>query len=295
MMTIIHIIKVQIILTNVLFICGTILNSLVMSIYTKDWCKKKSLNVCDQILLSMVFTSTNLQWVIALNSLIIYMQTYLAVPIEEFFCLCVVLVFFLIEATFWQLAVLSTYYCVKLFDFTFPFFRWVKRLILGSSTRLLLISTAVCLAMNFPFFWALHLDRPQNVTEGIFNINSYYRVFNMMFGCCLPFVITFTCIVLSVGSLMRHVWTIKSNVPQYSSSPQLGGHIRAAGTMALCLVLDLSFILSITGILSLPINRGEDVESISWAIVSSYPIILSVILIIGNPQLRRRVVEMCAS
>ncbi|XP_018429678.1 PREDICTED: taste receptor type 2 member 60-like [Nanorana parkeri] len=218
---------------------GTILNYFVMRIYLKDWCRKKGLKVCDQILLSMAFTSTSLQWVVTLSPIVFYMESHMVVPREVFFCLFVI-DFFLIEATFWQLAILSTYYCVKLFDFTFSFFRWVKRLISGYTTQLLLISAAICLAINVPFVWALQLENPENVTEDtrgadfISTINIYYSVFKIT-CCCFPFAITFTCIVLSVGSLMRHVWRIRSNALQFSSSPQLGGHIQAAAIMVLCM------------------------------------------------------------
>ncbi|XP_077306050.1 taste receptor type 2 member 40-like [Lithobates pipiens] len=288
---------------NVLYICmstlGIVLNMVILICYFRDWRKGKALTVCDQILLSMAFIGIALQWSFIAQNLMFSLkpcdlwckEAYLYVNINY-----IITVFF-INTSFWQTALLSTYYCVKLCDVSRLSCQWMDRMISSSTLWLLLGSAAFSFLITISFFWRIHLISPGNVTEPaemrsyIWSLNISDYLLSIMFGCCLPFLVNFICIALSVGSLVKHVCRIRKNIVQSSSSSLIGGPVRAVITMVLCAMLDIVYCVDFVGqVLS---NFNNVVNAIGCLIFILYPIMRPIVIIIGNPQFKRRLVEMC--
>ncbi|XP_073491110.1 taste receptor type 2 member 4-like [Aquarana catesbeiana] len=276
---------------------GFTLNLLILILYLRDWYKGKHPTACDRILSTMTFTNMFYQCVLIAEGLIRESNT----TIQKAFCLYDDLISSIIVYTsFWQTALLSTYYCVKLFNFPHHLFQWVKKII-STSTNLLLLGLAVfCFLINLPFIWTVASECPENVTEptrvidDIVVSTKLLYLFNVMLGCCLPFTLTFTCITLSVGSLLKHAWNIRRNALQLRSPPQIGGLLRAAGTMAACVLLDLVCSVEVVGQLISNYNSGDvKIDTLYWVIVTLYPTGRSIVLIIGTPQLKKQLGEMC--
>ncbi|XP_073416656.1 taste receptor type 2 member 4-like [Dendrobates tinctorius] len=269
---------------------GIIMNFLIFYVYYRDFTQGNPLTVCDQILSSMTVSSLLLQCTLLITVIIHYAPTSALIlrrsTIYNFF-----MIFFFSEVSFWQTALLSTYYCVKLLNFSHRFFRWLKKTMLTCTMRLMMVTTVVSFLINIPFVWTLHLDNPYNVTEDMtgttytFNLQSLHVSLNLMLGSCLPFLVTFTCISLSVQAILRHVWHVGQNGLQFSSA-RLGSLVWAACTMSLCVFCDLTFSVNVIGTLLSSFSMTDVLFSICWVILNSYGNVRSIILISGNPKLK---------
>ncbi|XP_063789012.1 taste receptor type 2 member 40-like [Pseudophryne corroboree] len=193
----------------------------------------------------------------------------------------------------WNTAWLSICYCVKLVTVTHRIFLWVKMWFPSSITKLLIGSAIWSVLVNLPFFWTAEMMFLQktNITDGsgsfVIELNVLYSVTNMMLSYVLPFTLTFFCIGLSVTSLLHHVWRIRQNVSQDSSSPQLQALVRAAVTMTLHVLLDLIFLIILIYVFAVTFYLNPVTEMLFWVYFFSYPSVISFILIFGNPKLRR--------
>ncbi|XP_073502374.1 taste receptor type 2 member 40-like [Phyllobates terribilis] len=275
---------------------GIVMNFLIFAVYYRDYTQGNPLTACDQILSSMTVSSLVLQCILSISSTIYYIEGSILIPRGfhmniEFHILTFFIIFFLSEVSFWQTAHLSTYYCVKLLNFSHRFFSWLKTTMLTCTMRLVMVTTVVSFLINIPFLWTLHLDHPYNLTEDLiattytFNLQSLHVCLNLTLGSCLPFLVTVTCISLSVRAILWHVWHVGQNGLQFSSS-RLGGLIWAACTMSLCVFCDLSFSVIIIGTLLSSFRMASVLYNISWTILTSYGTVRSIILISGNPKLR---------
>ncbi|XP_063789015.1 taste receptor type 2 member 41-like [Pseudophryne corroboree] len=203
--------------------------------------------------------------------------------------------FVLQNMSFWNTAWLSICYCVKLVTVTHRIFLWVKMWFPSSITKLLIGSAIWSVLVTLPFFWTAEMIFPQktNITDGsvsfAMTVNVLYTVTNMLFSYILPFTLTVTCIRLSVTSLLHHVWRIRQNVSQDSSSPQLQAHVRAAVTMTLRVVLDLIFLIIIIYMFAVSFYMSPVMNALFWVFLFSYPSVQSFILIFGNPKLKRSI------
>ncbi|XP_069591807.1 taste receptor type 2 member 4-like [Ranitomeya imitator] len=269
---------------------GIIMNFLIFHVYYRDYAQGNPLTVCDQILSSMTVSSLILQCTLSI-SIITYCAPTSPLILRHITIYNFFMIFFLSEASFWQTALLSTYYCVKLLSFSHRFFSWLKKTMLTCTMRLVMVTTALSFLINIPFAWTLHLGNPYNLTEDMcgttytVNLPSLHVSLNLILGSCLPCLVTFTCISLSVHTILRHVWRVGQNGLQLSSA-RLGGLVWAACTMSLCVFCDLSFSVNVIGTLLSSFSISDVLYSIYWVILSSYGTVRSIILISGNPKLK---------
>ncbi|KAM4023620.1 taste receptor type 2 member 40-like [Anomaloglossus baeobatrachus] len=275
---------------------GMVLNALIIAVYYRDYTQGNPLTVCDQILSSMTLSSLALQWTLCITSIIYYVEVAVLIPGGShmntaydrfnFF-----MIFFLSEVSFWQTALLSTYYSLKLLSFSHRFFSWLKMTMLTCTMRLVMVAAAVSFLINIPFVWTLRLDNSYNLTADMtgttytFSLQSVHVFLNMTLGSCLPCLVTFICISLSVRAILHHVCRIGQNGLQVGSA-RLGGLVWAACTMSLCVFCDLSFSVIVIGTLLSSFTMDNVLHDISWAILTSYGTVRSIILITGNPKLR---------
>ncbi|XP_063789028.1 taste receptor type 2 member 40-like [Pseudophryne corroboree] len=193
----------------------------------------------------------------------------------------------------WNTAWLSICYCVKLVTVTHRIFLWVKMWFPSSITKLLIGSAIWSVLVNLPFIWTVQIMFPQNtnITDGsvrsAMKLKILYTVLNLLLSYVLPFTLTAICIGLSVMSLLHHVWRIRQNVSQDSSSPQLQALVRAAVTMTLRVVLDLTFLIILIYTFAVSLNVSPVIETLFWVYLISYPSVQAFILIFGNPKLKR--------
>ncbi|XP_063789029.1 taste receptor type 2 member 41-like [Pseudophryne corroboree] len=287
---------VEAIIIAIIGVNGIIINSAILSMYIRYWRKTTSLAASDPILLSMALTNLLLQCSLLLNSCLLAFQTQREMNTQTISVVVYVLLV-LYNMSFWNTAWLSICYCVKLVTVTHRIFLWVKMWFPSSITKLLIGSAIWSVLVTLPFFWTSQMMFLQktNITDGsigfAMTVNVLYTVTNMLLSYILPFTLTAICIGLSVTSLLHHVWRIRQNVSQDSSSPQLQALVRAAVTMMLHVLLDLTFLIILLYTFAVSFHLEPVVGFIFWLFLMSYPSVQSFILIFGNPKLKRRLLR----
>ncbi|XP_075036946.1 taste receptor type 2 member 40-like [Mixophyes fleayi] len=258
-------------------------------LYFRDWRKKQHFIVCDKIFLSMALTNVVLQCVMVISAFLYCFWTHLLFVNKTYLYLFVGQ-FFLIYGNFWHTAWLSVHYCLKLVNSSYYFCLSLKKRLSSSILQLLIMTLVGSFLINLPFIWTIKLECLQNVTDPSRNIyfvdlNIHYTVFNMVIGCCLPFVVSVICIGLSVKSLLGHVWRMKQNMSHFSSSPQLKVHVQAVRTMILQVMLNSIIYLAVISIFLSSFKLNNNLEAVLWTIIMSYPSAQTVNLVLGSPKL----------
>ncbi|XP_063789013.1 taste receptor type 2 member 41-like [Pseudophryne corroboree] len=281
--------SVIIIILSIIGIHGIIINSAILAVYIRLWRTRNRLGASDPILLSMALTNLLLVCQLLLTY---YLSFHTQMDIRILLFLNYVL-YVLYNMSLWNIAWLSICYCVKLVTVTHRIFLWVKMWFPSSITKLLIGSAIWSVLVNLPIIWTVQILFLQNgnVTDGSIHyalkVDVPYTVLNLLLSYILPFTLTVICIGLSVTSLLHHVWRIRQNVSQDSSSPQLQALVRAAVTMTLHVVLDLTFLLILLYSFAAPFNVSPVIIILFWVYLISYPSVQSFILIFGNPKLKR--------
>ncbi|XP_063789026.1 taste receptor type 2 member 41-like [Pseudophryne corroboree] len=277
------------IILSIIGIHGIIINSAILSVYIRVWRTSNRLGASDPILLSMALTNLLLVCQLLLTYCLSY-HTQMDIRISLFLSYVLNVLY---NMSLWNTAWLSICYCVKLVTVTHRIFLWVKMWFPSSITKLLIGSAIWSVLVNLPIIWTTQIMFLQNgnVTDGSVHyammVNVPYTVLNLLLSYILPFTLTAICIGLSVTSLLHHVWRIRQNVSQDSSSPQLQALVRAAVTMTLHVVLDLTFLIILLYSFAAPFNVSPVIITLFWVYLISYPSVQSFILIFGNPKLKR--------
>ncbi|XP_063789018.1 taste receptor type 2 member 41-like [Pseudophryne corroboree] len=276
------------IILSIIGIHGIIINSAILSVYIRLWRTSNRLGASDPILLSMALTNL----LLVCQYLVTYYLSTFHTQINERKLFVFIVLYVLYNMSFWNTAWLSICYCVKLVTVTHRILLWVKMWFPSSITKILIGSAIWSVLVNLPFIWTTQMiQQNTNITDGSISftrkVNVPFRVVNMLLSYALPITLTLICIGLSVTSLLHHVWRIRQNVSQDSSSPQLQALVRAAVTMTLHVVLDLTFLLIIISAFAVSSNVGPMTDTFFWVYFFSYPSLQAFILIFGNPNLKR--------
>ncbi|XP_063789011.1 taste receptor type 2 member 41-like [Pseudophryne corroboree] len=277
------------IILSIIGIHGIIINSAILSVYIRLWRTSNRLGASDPILLSMALTNLLLVSQLLLSDYLSFFHPEINTGILYLFYV----LFVLFNMSLWNTAWLSICYCVKLVTVTHRIFLWVKMWFPSSISKLLIGSAIWSVLVKLPFIWTaqMMIQQNTNVTDGSIDfsekVNVPFKVMNLLLSYVLPFTLTVTCIGLSVTSLLHHVWRIRQNVSQDSSSPQLQALVRAAVTMILHVVLDLNFLFILIYPFAVSFYMSPMVQTLFWVYFFSYPSVKAFILIIGNRMLRR--------
>ncbi|XP_075687749.1 taste receptor type 2 member 4-like [Rhinoderma darwinii] len=265
-------------------ISGLSINSSLVAEYCRTWSQKHQPGAC--ILISTAVTNVLLQCSVTLDGLLYIFGSHMMFA-QGVYVMDFVLVYFLLEVSFWHTTWLSIYYCLKLVNLPNPFFFQLK-LRFPSIVPLLLTGSFIgSLLINAPFLWTLQITGFPNETDYRFEMFFPFTMFNVIFGCCFPFLITFTSIVLSVTSLLSHILKVKSDETNFRR-PQLKAHIGAVKTMVTRLTLDLILCLVATGLLTSEMTFVIAVDTACWLFLMLYSTLQSIVLILGNPKLKTK-------
>ncbi|XP_056392753.1 taste receptor type 2 member 40-like [Hyla sarda] len=277
----------------ILLVPGTALNSFIISIYFTHWRKKQQFTACEQIFLSTALTNLLLQWF----SLVIELVYFVFIKLKNFGTIYLYISIFLFCMSyffFWNTAWLSAQYCLKLGNHSSGFLTWLKVKFSSSMTQVIVASLLWVLVTSLPMYWAVSFVK-DNVTVSsgvVMNPNSL--ALNVVLGCVLPFIQTLICIGLSIIYLLRHVRRIRQNEAQYSSSPQVSGHLRAVRTMTVHLLLNAALQAGITGRILSAFNP-KSFTSVSREtcgfLIQLYPSAEALTIIMANRTLKKKLLK----
>ncbi|KAG8550189.1 hypothetical protein GDO81_027796 [Engystomops pustulosus] len=278
----VRIVKAIVLLTTT--VSGLFMNSSIVAEYGRTWGRRHQ--PVEHIIFSTAVTNVLLQCSVTLDGFLYVFNSYVTF-VEEVYVMDFAVLYFLIELSFWHAAWLSIYYCLKLVNHHNHFYSQMKLHFFSCIPGLLIGSTVGSLLINVPFLWTLQITVLPNGTDYNFNMVQPHKILNMIFGCLVPFLLTFTSIVLSVCSLLSHVLRVKRKESNFRR-PQLKAHMGAVRTMVTRLILDLILCLVSAGLLTSQLTLGLVVDTACWVLVMCYSTFQSIIFIQGNPKLKTK-------
>ncbi|MEE6513743.1 hypothetical protein FKM82_021540 [Ascaphus truei] len=275
---------------------GSIFNSCIMAVSYRNWKKDISRNLCDLILLSMGLSNIFLQCTLSTLLFLSMVQSHKHIYRDSFLAM-VSLQMFLLFLSFWLTTWLCVYYCTKIANFTHRLFFRLKLWIISVLQKLLLMSMVGSFIISVPSLWICHQIHPQeNRTQSLaancsgenepdaFNLS--FMVIAAVLGCCLPYLLSFISIGITLTSLWGHVCRMKQNASDFSI-PRLQVHSRAARNMILLVVLSMSVCIIELFILFSPFGLEKMFTKICLLFIQCYPTAQAFLLIQGNTKLRR--------
>ncbi|XP_018093296.1 taste receptor type 2 member 40 [Xenopus laevis] len=278
---------ISIVMVIVTWPCGTILNLSIIAVYVSDWKKGVKLGESDQ--LSLLMGCNNLLFQCFITILEAFYLYGHCLSIEEKLCFVVsAALIFSISLSFWLTAGLSICYCLRLVNISLKFFIQLKSRLSHTVTPFLLGSLAISFIITLSSAnWISYSKGHENITDIYHNNMSIAdlscRIIAVTVGNCLPSLITSICILLSLISLLRHIWRMKQNT-QFGS-PQLKNLIKACRTMFLLMALNFLFFLIISGS-AITQNSMETIWNMIFLLGElSNPSCQAIVLIFGNSKL----------
>ncbi|MEE6519063.1 hypothetical protein FKM82_030520, partial [Ascaphus truei] len=275
---------------------GTIFNSCIMGVSYRNWRKDISLNQCDLILLSIGLSNLALLCILNAELFLYLIPSHLRFY-REINSALIFLEIVIIYLNIWLTAWLCVYYCIKIANFMHRLFFRVKLWVSSVLQKLQLMSAVGSFIISVPSLWTCRqIDPQENSTYSltancsVVSETSAFYISNMVIaavlGCCLPFLLSFIAIGLTLTSLWVHVWRMKQKTSDFSI-PRLKVHSRAARTMILLVVLSMAVCITQLYLLFFPDDPENILIKICWYVTMSYPTAQAFLLLQGNTKLRR--------
>nr|DBA18940.1 TPA: hypothetical protein GDO54_014831 [Pyxicephalus adspersus] len=160
------------------------------------------------ILIQCVMTTQVTLWVFW--SQIVFMK--------EIYFLLNIINMFLISSIYWLTSWLSAFYCISIANYTHQCFVWLTKRLSAFLPHLLLMSIGGSLIISIPAFWVIILDSGERTFENSTLRDDQNLIFYIFLGCCLPLAVTFLSIILTICSLLRHIWNMRHNNVDFDRS-----------------------------------------------------------------------------
>ncbi|XP_078521562.1 taste receptor type 2 member 9-like [Lissotriton helveticus] len=280
------------VLNITLNLIGILANAFIVVFLLLAWAQGRRLNTCDLILVSLGFGSIFYQC----SSVCFRLLGFQVIYVNPQF------VFFIdvysSSTTSWFTACLCIFYCVKIVDFNHHLFFWLKIRISKMVPWMLMGSVMGSIALGIPSYLSSYEESLENSTailisnvtinNNALNMAKSYQYARVALGICLPLVLDIASMQLILISLCRHTRRMNNNASGFSQ-PQLQTHYRAAKMMGFLLLTNISLLIS--QILTM-CTTNVLMVSICWVIIFAFLTTQPIVLILGNPKLRKEVLHL---
>ncbi|CAO2603294.1 Taste receptor type 2 member 3 [Lemmus lemmus] len=267
------------------FILGNLVNGFIGLVNGSHWFKNKKISLFDFIITSLALFRIILLWIIFIDGLIIVFS-YHTHDSGIVMQLIDVLWTFTNHFSLWLFSCLGVFYCLKIANFSYPTFLWLKwrasRVVVGMLLGALLLSCVCTISLmnEFKIYSVLSRFLPATKIARIIAAS-------LILSSLLQFVLNVTFASLLIHSLRRHIQTMKRNTTGFWN-PQVEAHVGAMRLMICFLLLYIPY--SIAALLYFPsyARKSLRVHTVSMVISAAYAPGHSVLLIITHHKLRAK-------
>ncbi|XP_067392501.1 taste receptor type 2 member 7-like [Emydura macquarii macquarii] len=286
------VILIALIILGVEFIIGIIANGLMIVVNCREWIRSRKLTCCDMILTSLGTSRFFLQCVLLINNIFFALSPGMKGLCDIWRTFYAIWVYLNI-LSLWFATWLSVFYCVKIANFSQCLFLWLKQRISGLLPKLLMGSLLVSLVTCLPAVNTIqrkYIGNSTNMlsgnTTGECRRNSDLIVLSML-GYSFPFFIFIVPAILLITSLWRHKKRMEKNTSS-SRDTIAKAHIRAIKGLISFIFFHISYFALLVLFLSkMFVNSSVYFRWFCVVVMSAYPSGHSIILIMGNPKLKR--------
>ncbi|XP_063775279.1 taste receptor type 2 member 40-like [Pseudophryne corroboree] len=269
---------------------GTSLNAFIVLTHCLEWRQTRRLPGSDKIETCLCVCRFFLQCAITLNNFCRSFSLDINSP-SYFIELFLVVRMFLSFTSLWSATLLSVFYCVKITNYNFGIFVFLKPRISRMVPWLVLSCLLVSLASSLPFaesFYTLYFrnSTAQNSTENTdadkiqSNMSLAYAV-----GSSVPFAIFIIAVLLLIHSLWSHIKQMRSGADSFRS-PNLNALLGVVKSLMVFFCLCIIYFVCMNLISSGLLPVGSPWIAFVSILNSSYPFLHSAVLIYTNSKLK---------
>ncbi|XP_032657010.1 taste receptor type 2 member 2-like [Chelonoidis abingdonii] len=289
------VIIISLIILGIESFTGIIANGLIIIVNCTEWIRSRKLTCCDMILTSLGISRFFLQWTMFIYSIVLVFSPVMneACAIwRNLYIFCMYLNIF----SLWFATWLSVFYCMKIVNFSQPLFLWLKRRISGLVPQLLMSSLLVSLVtslLSVSITDSKYIGNSMNNLSGntrvecSHNVNSSSGLILCMLGYSFPFFIFVVSTVLLITSLWRHTKRMEKNT-NISRDTITEAHVSVIKGLIAFFFFYISYFVA-TVLFFSKIFAHSSLYFLWFCVLvaAAYPSGHSVILILGNPKLKR--------
>ncbi|XP_005369306.1 taste receptor type 2 member 124-like [Microtus ochrogaster] len=272
------------------FILGNLSNGLIMVKNCIDWVTKGELSPMDQILIILAISRITLIWEV----LFIWVKTQpISFITKEELKIAMFCTILSGHFNLWFATALSIFYLLRIANFSWQIFHYLKwrlkqlivGVLLGSLAFLLanLIKTSITLEERFHQYGG---NTTVNSVETEFALFSELFLFNTPMFSLTPFSLALISFLLLIFSLWKHRQNMQLNA-RGQGDPNTKAHTNAMKIIVSFLLLYATYILSLLTAWIAEKHHIELIQIICMITGLMYPSAHSLILILGNSKLKQ--------
>ncbi|XP_069853480.1 taste receptor type 2 member 39 [Dipodomys merriami] len=274
---------------------GVIANGFILAIHVAIWIQKKAVSTSGRILVFLSVSRIGLHsfMILEISFVLTVSLSFYKDRLSKLFQVSFV---FLHYCGLWFPACLSFFYFMKIASFSSPLFLKLKWRISGWIPRLLWLSVLISFSCSMVFFKDTytvlinysHVINIYNYTKELNYVktNVVSVAFFLSLGVLIPLIIFVVAATMLIISLKRHTLHMKSSTTG-SRDLSMEAHMGAIKATSYFLILYFFNALTLFLIISNILNASFFWYILLRIVLAAFPAAHSVLLIQGNPGLRR--------
>ncbi|XP_005369301.1 taste receptor type 2 member 125-like [Microtus ochrogaster] len=278
---------------NVEFITGNLGNGFIALVNIMDWVKRRKISSVDQILTALAISRITVLWSMYLMMTILSMYPDVEVLMKTIILTNLIWVISN-HCSIWLATILSILYFLKVANFSYSIFlylRWrlTKVITVALLVSLFLLFVNILVTNILIDTWMNQFNTNVSYSDKLKNFTGIPRLLvltNTMFTV-IPFTVSMTTFFLLIFSLWKHLKKIK-HIVKSARDANTTAHIKALKTVVAFLLLYVIFTFSLFVQLWSYDFKGKNFLTYFYPVgIIAFPSFHSCVLIMGNSKLRQ--------